>query len=461
MITSIILAAGEGSRMKSKLPKCSHKVCGKPLVNHIVESAEKAGVERNVVVTGYRGEFIEDLVKDYSSVVTVSQPVGPSDPYGTAFAVKQGIGYIREGDNVLILCGDTPLIRPETIKDFVQFHVEEGNDVTVLTSVLDNPAGYGRIIRDKHNRVKKIVEQKDGSKEELLIKEINSGVYCFNSTELKYVLEKIDNNNSQGEYYITDGIHLVNEKKGKVGAYIVEDSGEIQGINSKVQLAEVNGIMRKRINTKHMLNGVMLINPDDTYIGPDVEIGRDTLVYPGVFIDGKSKIGEDTIITSGSRIIESKIGNSVEIESSVIKNSIIDDGTKIGPFAQLRPNSRIGKKVKIGNFVEVKNSIIKDGAKASHLTYIGDGEVGEDVNIGCGVVFVNYDGKNKNKVIVRDKSFIGCNVNLVAPVEIGEGAYVAAGSTITEDVSDYSLAIARERQVEKKDWAKLKESKEK
>lgn len=459
MITSIILAAGEGSRMKSKLPKCSHKVCGKALVNHIVESAEKAGVERNIVVTGHRAEVIEELVKDYSSVITVNQPVGPSDPYGTAFAVKQGIDYIREGDSVLILCGDTPLIRPETIKDFVQFHMEEGNDVTVLTSVLENPTGYGRIIRDKHNRVKKIVEQKDGSKEELTIKEINSGVYCFNSEQLKYVLEKIDNNNSQGEYYITDGIHLVNEKKGKVGAYIVEDSGEIQGINSKVQLAEVNGIMRKRINTNHMLNGVTLIHPENTYIGPDVEIGKDTLIYPGVFIDGKSKIGEDSIITSGSRIIESEIGNSVEIESSIIKNSIIGDETKIGPFAQLRPNSKIGKKVKIGNFVEVKNSLLKDGAKASHLTYIGDGEIGEDVNIGCGVVFVNYDGKNKNRTTVKDKAFVGCNVNLIAPVEVGEGAYIAAGSTITEDVSEYSLAIARERQIEKKNWVKLKKNK--
>lgn len=459
MITSIILAAGEGSRMKSKLPKCSHKVCGKALVNHIVESAEKAGVERNIVVTGHRAEVIEELVEDYPSVITVNQPVGPSDPYGTAFAVKQGIDYVREGDSVLILCGDTPLIRPETIKDFVQFHMEEGNDVTVLTSMLENPTGYGRIIRDKHNRVKKIVEQKDGSKEELSIKEINSGVYCFNSEQLKYVLEKIDNNNSQGEYYITDGIHLVNEKKGKVGAYIVEDSGEIQGINSKVQLAEVNGIMRKRINTNHMLNGVTLIHPENTYIGPDVEIGRDTLIYPGVFIDGKSKIGEDTVITSGSRIIESEVGNSVEIESSVIKNSIIGDETKIGPFAQLRPNSIIGKKVKIGNFVEIKNSILKNGAKTSHLTYIGDGEVGEDSNIGCGVVFVNYDGKNKHRTVVKDKAFVGCNVNLIAPVEVGEGAYIAAGSTITEDISEYSLGIARERQTEKKNWVKLKEKK--
>ncbi len=450
MIISIILAAGEGTRMRSKLPKVAHKVCGKPLLTHVVNSAVNANVEKNIVVVGHKSDIVKECVKE--NVVFVDQPIGENEPYGTGFAVKQAKDEINDGDVVLVLCGDTPLITSETLSEFAKYHKDGGFKATVLTSLMDDPTGYGRILRNKEGHVEGIVEEKDATDEQRKITEVNSGIYGFSGKNLKSVLEKIDNDNSQEEYYLTDALDILRNEGLKIGGYNIKDAGEIKGINSKVQLAEAEKIMRQRTNEKLMLNGAIIIDPENTYIDSDVEIGIDTVINPGVVIHGKTIIGEDCIIGCNTVIEESVIGNNVEIKSSNIVESKIGDSTTVGPYANLRPQSNLGKNVRIGDFVEIKNSKIGDNSKASHLTYIGDSEVGMDVNIGCGVVFVNYDGVNKNETIVEDNVFIGCNTNLVAPVTINESSYIAAGSTITKDVETGSLGIARARQTNIKDW---------
>ncbi|MGF7059729.1 bifunctional UDP-N-acetylglucosamine diphosphorylase/glucosamine-1-phosphate N-acetyltransferase GlmU [Brassicibacter mesophilus] len=454
MILSIILAAGEGTRMKSKLPKVLHKVCGKPLVSHVIKAAKGANIDKNVVVVGHGGDAVKKALNE--NVEYAVQPIGEGVPYGTGFAVMQAKDYIEDESYVIILYGDTPLITSKTISELITFTKDGNYQATVLTADFVDPTGYGRIIRDSKGNVKAIVEHKDASDEQRAIPEINSGIYCFTGKHLKETLDRLDNNNVQNEYYITDAIKILNDLGHKVGGYKIEDSDEIAGINSRIQLAEAEKIMRYRINEKLMVNGVTIINPDNTYIDSDVKIERDTIIYPGAIIEGDTEIGEDCIIGHGTRIVNSKIGNEVEIQSSTVLESKIDDFTKVGPYAFLRPKSEIGKNVKIGDFVEVKNSKIDDNSKASHLSYIGDAEVGKNVNIGCGAVFVNYDGKNKHKTTVKDNAFIGCNANLVAPVTVKENGYVAAGSTITQDVQEKSLSIARAKQVNKENWVEKK-----
>lgn len=454
MIFSIILAAGEGTRMKSKLPKVMHKICGKPLINHVINTAKASGIDKNIVITGNGRDIVSNGVSE--DVLLVEQPIGEGVPYGTGFAVMQARDYIEDDSQVIILYGDTPLITSETLMSIMDFHKKGSYEATVLSADFDDPTGYGRIIRDNSGNVAAIVEHKDANEQEREIREINSGIYCFNGKSLKTALDRLDNNNVQNEYYITDAIKILNDLGLKVGGYKILDSEEIFGINSRLQLSEAEKIMRKRINNKHMSNGITMINPDNTYIDVDVTIGRDTIIYPGAIIEGKTSIGEDCIIGQNSRIVDSNIGNKVDIQISTILESKVDDNTHIGPYAYLRPNSEIGKNVKVGDFVEVKNSKIDDNSKASHLSYIGDAYVGKGVNIGCGVVFVNYDGKKKHKTIVKDNAFIGCNTNLVSPVEVEEGAYIAAGSTITEKVPKDSLSIARARQVIKEGWVEKK-----
>lgn len=451
MIKSIILAAGEGTRMKSSKPKGLHRVCGKAMLNYVIEAAEKAGINENILVVGHKKE---EIVKETEKegVRHVVQPMGKEHPYGTGFAVMQAKEYIQENDYIIILYGDTPLITYKTLEKLISFHKKGDFSATVLTAEFDDPTGYGRIVRDENNSIISIVEHKDASKEQKSIREINSGIYCFNGEQLKDVLDKLDNDNSQNEYYITDAVEILNREGFKVGGYKIEDISEIFGVNSRVQLAEAERIMRKRINEKLMLSGTTIINPENTYIADDVQIGEDTVIFPGVVIEGKSVIGSECVIGQNTRIVNSKIGNNVEIQSSTIIDSSIDDNTTVGPYAYLRPNSILGKNVKIGDFVEVKNSTIGDFSKASHLAYIGDAEVRSNVNIGCGVIFANYDGKNKHKTIVEDNAFIGSNSNLVAPVIVKENGFVAAGSTITKEVPNGALAIARSRQVNKEGW---------
>ncbi|CAK7041503.1 bifunctional UDP-N-acetylglucosamine diphosphorylase/glucosamine-1-phosphate N-acetyltransferase GlmU [Tissierella sp.] len=455
MNISIILAAGEGTRMKSKLSKVLHKVCGKPILEYVIKASRGAGTEKNVVVVGHGGDMVKEYFKD-DPIVFKDQPIGEDVPYGTGFALMQAVDHIEDNSTVIILYGDTPLITELTINKLINYHKENEFQATVLTAILDNPTGYGRIIREDAGDILKIVEEKDALDEEKKVKEINSGIYCFNGKLLKDALSKIDNNNAQNEYYATDVIGILKKEGYRVGAYVIEDSIEIHGVNSRIQLAFTEEIMRKRINEYHMVNGVTIINPENTYIEDGVQIGRDTVIYPGVSLEGNTEIGEDCIIRNNSRIINSIINNEVSIESSTIEDSIVGENTHIGPHAHLRPNSNIGKNVKIGNFVEVKNSTLKDNTKASHLSYIGDADVGYNVNIGCGVVFVNYNGKEKFRTTVGDNAFIGSNANLVAPVNVEPWGFVAAGSTITKEVPEGALSIARAEQKNIDGWIEKK-----
>ena len=352
----------------------------------------------------------------------------------------------------LVVCGDTPLIKAETIEALFQHHEEKGAKVTVLTAQADDPTGYGRIKRDGNGFVAKIVEHKDASDEERLISEINTGTYCFDNQALFQALNEVTNDNVQGEYYLPDVIEILKNKGEIVSAYKTNDFSETIGVNDRVALSEAEKIMRQRINQYHMKNGVTIIDPLATYIDSDVEIGADTVILPGTIINGNTKIGSDCKIGPNSEIKNCQIGDATVIRQSVAYDSQIGSEVNIGPFAHIRPQSDIMDEVKIGNFVEVKKAVFGKGSKASHLSYIGDAEVGSDVNIGCGSITVNYDGKNKYLTKIEDGVFIGCNSNLVAPVTVGKGAYVAAGSTITKNVPGEALAVARARQENKENY---------
>lgn len=449
MFTSVILAAGMGTRMKSKMPKVLHKVCGKPLSKWVIDASKAAGSDKVCAVVGHKAETVKEVLGD------VCEFALQAEQKGTGHAVMQAIDVIKNSKGeVVILNGDTPLITAETINKAIEYHKNNGNQATVITAILDDATGYGRIVRDNDGSVLKIVEQKDASEEEKKINEVNSGMYVFDAQSLVYALDKITPNNAQGEYYLTDTLEIIKNNSGKVGVMTAEDSDEFLGVNSKLQLAQAMKIMKKRINEYHMINGVTITDPENTYIGKDVEIAPDTIIYPGCMLEGKTKIGKSCIIGPNTRMTSCDIHDCVTIQSSTLIEAQVKSFTTVGPYAYLRPNSKIGEHVRIGDFVEVKNSTIDDGTKVSHLTYVGDSDVGKCVNFGCGTVTVNYDGKVKNRCKIGDGAFIGCNTNLVAPVEIAPRAYTAAGSTITKNVPEDSLAIARARQDNKEGWRK-------
>ncbi len=449
-LKAIILAGGASTRMKSKLPKVLHKVCGETMIKHVIDAANNSKIEECIVVVGHKAEKVKESLP--SQIKTVYQ----EEQLGTGHALMMAYDNIQEG-TVLVLCGDGPLITEETLNSMMEYHKKGNFKATVLTTDLPNPKDYGRIVRNSEGLLEKIVEEKDTTDEEKSIREINSGIYCFDGKALKEALPKLQNHNVQKEYYLTDALSIIGHMGFKIGAYKTQNHEEIMAVNSREQLAEVEAIMRKRIAKKHMANGVTIVNPEHTYIDKTVTIGVDTIIYPGAILTGNTVIGEDCIIGQNSRIENTSIGNEVEVQSSTIIDSRVGNCTAIGPYAYLRPNSNIGSHVKIGDFVEVKNSNVGDYSKASHLSYIGDADLGKNVNIGCGVVFVNYDGKNKNRTIVEDNSFIGSNSNLIAPVIVRKGGYVASGSTITSEVPKGALAIARGRQENKEGWVKKKE----
>lgn len=452
-IIPIIIAAGEGTRMKSDTPKVLHTLCGKTMIEYVLKAVEDISTYKPVVVVGHGADRVKEYIGSRVEYVLQKQQLG------TGHAVMMAEDHIS-GINgyAIVIAGDTPLITADTIKKLYKHTVDNDYAATVLTSDAENPFGYGRIVRNADNNVEKIVEQKDADESELKIKEVNSSIYCFN---IKYLIEslgKLNNNNAQHEYYLTDVISILINNGHKVGALTTGDFTEIMGVNTKVQLAEAAHIMRRRINDRLMLSGVTIIDPENTYIDDTVEIGKDTVIYPGNVLEGKTLIGSRCVLYPNNRIKDSEVCDNVNIQSSVIMSSFIDEQTTVGPFAYLRPGSKIGRHVRIGDFVEIKNSTIDDESKVSHLTYVGDGNIGKKCNIGCGVVFSNYDGKKKYRTNVGNNVFVGCNTNLVAPVEVKDGSYIAAGSTVTDTVPEDSLCIARSRQVIKEGWAAKRKS---
>ena len=447
---AIILAAGQGTRIKSNIPKVLHKVCGKEMVNHVIDNMREAEIEDVNVIIGNGSELVKESTKDRNVSYSLQE-----EQLGTGHAVKCAKEFLQGKDGVVaVFTGDAPLTRVETIKKLIDEHIKKGNKATLLSAYVDDPTGYGRIIRDGEE-VLKIVEHKDCNEEELKVNEMNAGMYCFDIKSLLSSLEELNNNNVQGEYYLTDVIGILKSKGEKVGA-LLTDYEDTLGVNSRAQLAEAERVLRKRINQFHLDNGVTLIDPNTTYIGVNAIIGKDTVIYPNNIIEGNTKIGEGCTILQNSRIKDSIIEDNVEIQASVILDSKIGKNTTVGPFAYIRPESTIGEGVRIGDFVEVKKSSIGNETKVSHLTYIGDAEVGSGCNFGCGTVVVNYDGKKKNKTIIGDHSFIGCNTNLISPVEVQDNTYIAAGSTITSTVEEGDLAVARAKQRNIKGWVKKK-----
>ncbi len=444
---SLILAAGKGTRMKSERPKVIQKVNGTPMLKRVIKTLENIGIEKNVFILGHKKDEVLEVMGEI-------QYVEQAEQLGTGHAIliaKEKIEEFKE--DVLITYGDTPLLTEKTLSEMRRVFTEKNLDCILLECKVSDPFGYGRIIKDNGNVVD-IIEEKEATEEEKKINEVNTGVYIFKYDKLISSIEKIDNNNSKGEYYLTDAIKVLANIGAKVETYQIGDEDEVLGVNSKAQLAQASRILRNRKNTELMDNGVILIDPETTYIEEDVIIGEDTVIYPHVLIQGKTEIGKNCQIFGNTRIEDSLISDNVKIESSLIEQSNIEEGVTIGPFAHLRPKSYLKQNVHIGNFVEIKNAVLEKGVKAGHLTYLGDAEIGSETNIGAGTITCNYDGKNKHKTKIGEKSFVGSNSIIVAPVEIGDRAFTAAGSVITHDVPDNALALGRARQVIKEGWKK-------
>ena len=439
----VVLCAGKSTRMKSEKAKVMHEIMGKPMSKYIYDLAKGISEKKPIFVVGHKKEQIEDYYKD--TVEYVEQ----KEQLGTGHAIMITKDFLSPEDDILILCGDTPLVKKESIEKIIEHNT---SDAVILSSIVENPFGYGRIVKDSQGRFEKIVEEKDADYNQRSIREINAGMYLAKGSLIIENIDKLSNDNANGEYYLTDLFEIL-KNQGKIISVENIDKEEIFGINTRAQLEEARVIIQKRINAKHMEGGVTLIDPLTIYIETDVTIGKDTVIYPHNVLTNGTVVGENCTIYSENKIINSHIANDVVLKCSFIEDSFVGESTTVGPYAHLRPNSKLGKKVKIGNFVEVKNSSMDDGSKASHLAYVGDAGIGKKVNIGCGVIFVNYDGKNKQRSIIKDNAFIGSNSNVVAPVTVEEKGYVAAGSTITKDVPAGALCVSRARQVIKLDWS--------
>lgn len=443
---ALILAAGEGKRMKSDTPKVLHKVCGKEMVNHVIDTLRSSGISDVAVVIGKGADKVKAGTESRNVEYCLQE-----EQLGTGHAVMCASEFLKgKQGNVLVFVGDGPLVKKETVEELIKKSID-GFKATILTTELEDGGKYGRIVKDEEGNVAKIVEYKDATPSELQINEVNAAMYSFDIEELLSALKELNNDNAQGEYYLTDVISIMRKKGLKISSLPVSKE-ETLAANSRVELAMLEKIMKNRINNYHMENGVTIIDPDNTYIGPDVVIERDVTIYPGNYIEGKTVIKEGVILYPNSRIKDSIINKNVNVSCSVILEAVVGENTTVGPYAYLRPETIIGNGARIGDFVEIKKSTIGDGTKVSHLTYIGDAEVGSKCNFGCGTVVVNYDGKKKYKTIIGDNCFIGCNTNLVSPVEVSDNTYIAAGSTITCKVPEGALAIARARQVNKEGW---------
>jgi bifunctional UDP-N-acetylglucosamine pyrophosphorylase/glucosamine-1-phosphate N-acetyltransferase len=451
-IISVILAAGKGTRMRSDLVKVLHPLLGVPMLSYPVElSLNVINAEKTIVVIGHQADRIQEKFKDPRIHFVLQE-----EQLGTGHAVLQAVPFFRSfTGTVLILCGDVPLVKPETLRSFMETFWRNESILSVLTAVIENPFGYGRIIRSPAGWLERIVEEKDASEEEQLIREINTGIFCVKASYLIDGLKEIGQGNAQSEYYLTDLVEIGRKWGLRCSAHIVADPVEVMGINTRVDLAIAHEVLRQEKLKDLMLSGVTVIDPKTTYVDRTVEIGRDTVLYPNCFLQGKTKIGDRCIIESNSKISDSIIGNEVTIRpNSVITESKIEEGASIGPFAHLRPLTEVKPKARIGNFVEVKKSVIGKGTKANHLAYIGDSLVGEEVNIGAGTITCNYDGFEKHQTIIGDRVFVGSNVELVAPVKVGSRSWIGAGTTVTKDIPEGALAISRVKQKNIKGWSK-------
>lgn len=450
-IKAIVLAGGKGTRMKSELPKVLHKIYDRCIIDYVCNACEDANIDDILVIVGHKHEMVEEHLNSRNKVKCILQ----KEQLGTGHAAMQAEKYIDDDDLVFVINGDQPLISSQTIKSLISF-CEQGNyGGAVLSAIVDEPGSLGRIIRDEYGNLNRIVEKKDCNEEEEKVKEINIGVYCFKGDLLKKSFSKLDDNNAQNEYYITDVPTHIKNSGYNFGVYAIADISEYQGINSREELSIATCTLLDKTRKLHMDNGVTLIDPKNTYISLDAKIGKDTIIYPGTNIQGETVIGENCVIGPNCYILSSKIGNNVTVEMSKLDSSVVNDNTKIGPFAHLRPNSNISEKCKVGSFVETKNVNVGSGTKVPHHIYIGDADIGSNVEIACGVITANMNTNwQKNRTVIKDNAFIGCNSALLAPVTIGENAIVGAGSVINEDVPESSLAIARNKQTTKVDYLK-------
>lgn len=447
---ALILAAGKGTRMKSKLVKVLHQLAGMPMLGWPLAAARQAGAERVVLVAGHQADLVQQYFSADDSVALALQ----EEQLGTGHAVSCAMEHLNGlSGSVLILCGDTPLLTGDTLRRLVETHAAASVAVTVLTARFTQPFGYGRIVRDADGRVRRIVEQKDAAPAELAIDEVNSGIYCMDLAFLRAHIGRLGSENAQNEYYLTDLVGIAVAEHAGCAAVMVDDPEEIMGVNDRVQLAHAAKLLRQRINRQVMLSGVTLVDPEQTYIDAGVQIGPDTIIWPGSVLQGTTVIGAGCVLQSNVQITDCTLSDQVIIKAgSVLSGASVGSEAVIGPMAHLRPGSVLGSRVKIGNFVETKKMVMGEGSKASHLTYLGDAEIGSEVNIGCGTITCNYDGTNKHKTVIGDRVFVGSDVQLVAPVRVGTGALIAAGTTVTVDVPPDSLAISRTPQINKEGW---------
>ena len=450
---AIVLAAGKGTRMRSECPKVLHTIQGKPMITRVLEAIDQAEISNKYVVVGHGADQVEKVLDDSVKIVLQEQQLG------TGHAVREALNVLKDDvdsfadTTVLITCGDTPLLRAESLSDMLAQHISQGNVATVMTTIVDDPTGYGRILYDGKS-ILGIVEEKDASLNEKEIQEINVGTYCFSLEFLISKINELDTNNAQGEFYLTDLLKMAYEAGKPTAAFVLNDANESLGVNNRLQLARAEMLFRKRVNEKWMLQGISMQDPSSIYIEDDVVLEPDVFLEANVHLFGHTHIKRNAVIESGSRITDSIIGENVIVKQSVIKDSVVGAYTTIGPFAQLRPGNTIGEHVKIGNFVEIKNSKIANESKISHHTYIGDTDMGARVNIGCGTITCNYDGKHKYRTVIGDDVFVGSNSNLIAPIEIGDNAVIGAGSTLSKDVVHNALAVTRPSLVVRENWKK-------
>lgn len=449
-VSALVLAAGKGTRMQSDLIKVLHPLAGRPMVYWPVLAARQAGAARIALVVGHQAEKVREYFagdQDISFAVQQEQ-LGTGHAVACAQSLLSGVG-----GKTLILCGDVPLIRPATLRGMLARHEARQATVTVLTTYVANPYGYGRVVKGEGENILRIVEEKDATDQEKELTEINSGIYCVDTAFLFTAVQGLDNDNTQGEYYLTDIVSAATAQGGLCVSFSIADPDELMGVNDRIQLADAAGLLRKRINETLMLAGVTLVDPSATYIEAGIEIGRDTVIHPNVHISGATTIGDRCTIEPSVMIRDCRLGDEVTIKSgSVLTEAVLHDRVAVGPMAHLRPGTELMDQVKIGNFVETKKTVMGCGSKASHLTYLGDATIGKNVNVGCGTITCNYDGVKKHRTVIEDEVFVGSDVQFVAPVTVGRNSLIAAGTTVTQDVPPDSLAIARTPQVNKVGW---------